>query len=933
MTSPFKFLDAYDRQDKEIFFGRSDEVAHLYQLVFQTHLLLVYGQSGTGKTSLIQCGLANRFKPGDWFEVFVRRKDDINLSLDRELRRHAKTRIKDTASVARAVGSLYLDYLRPIYLIFDQFEELFVLGTKEEQERFIQTIGALLQADLACTIIIVMREEYIAMLYDFERAVPALFNKRFRVEPMSRRNVQDVIVQTCNKVGVRLESGESTARHIIDSLSDHRAGVQLSYLQVYLDKLYRTAQREATGQSSPAVVFTEDLIRRTGGLGDVMADLLEEQTVSIQAEMRRRFATIPDDAVQRILETLVTLDGTKAPMTRAELAARLPSFSSFSGLLDACLAAFEAGRLVRHADGVYELAHDSLAGRIADKRSGERKSLLRIQKLVKDGYSGYQQTQTYLSRQELSFLNPYLAKLDSLDLTGEETAFVQKSVAKLRAARLKIVYGTAAVIVLLVSGLAYATFYRWKAERTIADASAVVGFVSRAGAALDEFAGTDDVRQELRETADDLNARLGLGDAEQPGRKFWQELSEADDLFRAAQHGGSGTASASTATLYADAAARFGAARDIALQQLQSNDGDRAWRRNLSIAHLSLGDLHKELGEVEKARASYTRAFELRQVLVRDFAGDTQLQNDLFESVSTLGDLEKADGDTQQGDPVSRKAYERARERYASALLIAQGAEDQDGIERHLDRLRIHQKLGQIEHAVGRLDDARAQQERAREIAERLAERHPGNLQVQRALFDTYSALGAIHVSGNNASAAADVYARSLTVAQAIASPHEWLMAIGYRNLGDMEREVGNRRRAGGDPGASASFGRARSWYAKFVDVAKRQAEAEPLSSDRQRQLALSYMTIGDFELFHASRNATAIEWYKNALVAAESVAKHEPRNIDVHLDVWTIFDNLGVAFDGLGNAVAGADAHEQRAREWFSKGVDAAKLVASTLR
>ena len=428
MTSPFKFLDAYDRQDKEIFFGRSEEIAQLYQLIFQTHLLLVYGQSGTGKTSLIQCGLANRFKSGDWFEVFVRRKDDINASLDRELRRHAKTKIKDTASVAKAVGSLYLDHLRPIYLIFDQFEELFVLGTKEEQDRFIQTIGTLLQANLACTIIIVMREEYIAMLYDFERAVPALFNKRFRVEPMGRRHVEDVIVQTCRQVGIGLENGDETARRIIDSLSDRRAGVQLSYLQVYLDKLFRTATRSRAAVLDGSVpdaplVFTEDLIRRTGALGDVMADFLEEQTVSIQTAMKGRFGTLPDDAVRRILETLATLEGTKAPMTRTELGARLPAFS---GVLDACLTAFEASRLVRHADGVYELAHDSLAARIAERRSADRKSLLRLQKVIKDGYAGFLQTQTFLSKEELAFVHPYVTKLDSLDLTGDETAFVEQ---------------------------------------------------------------------------------------------------------------------------------------------------------------------------------------------------------------------------------------------------------------------------------------------------------------------------------------------------------------------------------------------------------------------------------------------------------------------------------------------------------------------------
>ena len=61
MKSPFKFLDAFTLKDKDAFFGRDQEIDTLYSLVYKTPMVLVYGLSGTGKTSLIQCGLANRF--------------------------------------------------------------------------------------------------------------------------------------------------------------------------------------------------------------------------------------------------------------------------------------------------------------------------------------------------------------------------------------------------------------------------------------------------------------------------------------------------------------------------------------------------------------------------------------------------------------------------------------------------------------------------------------------------------------------------------------------------------------------------------------------------------------------------------------------------------------------------------------------------------
>ncbi len=163
-SSPFKFLDAYDKDDKDIFYGREAEVEILYQMTYQSNLILVYGMSGTGKTSIIRCGLANRFDKSDWFDIYIRRQGNINDSLVQELNtRDTLESFEDGDTVPEMVNSLYLDHLRPVYLIFDQFEELFILGSEAEQEQLIITIKAILDTpDLPCKIVIVMREEYLA---------------------------------------------------------------------------------------------------------------------------------------------------------------------------------------------------------------------------------------------------------------------------------------------------------------------------------------------------------------------------------------------------------------------------------------------------------------------------------------------------------------------------------------------------------------------------------------------------------------------------------------------------------------------------------------------------------------------------------------------------------------------------------------------------
>ena len=84
-TYPFKFLDAYSRKDTDLFFGRDEEISTLYEMIFQTSILLIYGASGTGKTSLIQCGLASKFQSHDWLAVTIRRGNNLNLSFEKAL--------------------------------------------------------------------------------------------------------------------------------------------------------------------------------------------------------------------------------------------------------------------------------------------------------------------------------------------------------------------------------------------------------------------------------------------------------------------------------------------------------------------------------------------------------------------------------------------------------------------------------------------------------------------------------------------------------------------------------------------------------------------------------------------------------------------------------------------------------------------------------
>ena len=222
---PFKFLDPYTIEDYDLFFGRTAEVSELYDKVFRSNLMLVYGKSGTGKTSLVQCGLSGRLKDTDWLPLFIRRADDFNESLLKSISSHAKTVIPEDSTTYERVESLYLDHFKPVFFIFDQFEELLILGKRMEQMRFVRNIASIIDTKLPVKVILVMREEYLADLYDFERILPQIMDNRLRIELMGRNNAREVINNSCAKAVPPIALGSRVDDHIIDLVAQEKGRV------------------------------------------------------------------------------------------------------------------------------------------------------------------------------------------------------------------------------------------------------------------------------------------------------------------------------------------------------------------------------------------------------------------------------------------------------------------------------------------------------------------------------------------------------------------------------------------------------------------------------------------------------------------------------------------------------------------------------------
>lgn len=346
--SPFKFLNAYEQEDREFFFGREKETEDLYELTYDTRLLLIVGASGTGKTSIIQCGLANRFSSSRWYDIFIRRDQNMISSIDYQFNRECESLglvDYENFSIQEKLRSIYSNSYKPIYLIFDQFEELFLINENPtEQNEFFLFLKETLELTIPCKVIIVIREEFISYLWKFEEIIPTFFDHRYRIDRLRSNQIQNIVGSLLSKLQesqlISLDDSEDISSIIVDKLSQSKGGSELSYLQVYLDKLYQQAN-QSNGRETPR--FDHHLINQVGSFDDILGEFLEDQISLLETELGTQKREIPI----KILSKLITDERTKRIISDEELNQLHIELGIDKKDLDYCIQRYEAIRIIK----------------------------------------------------------------------------------------------------------------------------------------------------------------------------------------------------------------------------------------------------------------------------------------------------------------------------------------------------------------------------------------------------------------------------------------------------------------------------------------------------------------------------------------------------------------------------------------------------------
>ncbi|NOT45742.1 MAG: hypothetical protein HOP14_14165 [Acidobacteria bacterium] len=230
-----------DPVDRGLFFGRDDDVYELLQLVLAERLVVLFSRSGIGKSSLINAGLMQPLRERGCFPMVVRVSagtsplESLHQGLAAACQAGVAARHIDSTEpdlpLSAPPDNLWVffktfciwkgdDLLKPV-LVLDQFEELFTVSEATGREALVGQLIELIkgnrppgaeregvEAELSdrapdVTVVISMREEFLAQLEALAERLPAVLNTRYRLGPLGRAQATRAIEEPARVEGAQ----------------------------------------------------------------------------------------------------------------------------------------------------------------------------------------------------------------------------------------------------------------------------------------------------------------------------------------------------------------------------------------------------------------------------------------------------------------------------------------------------------------------------------------------------------------------------------------------------------------------------------------------------------------------------------------------------------------------------------------------------------
>ncbi|RIK77459.1 hypothetical protein DCC62_09485, partial [candidate division KSB1 bacterium] len=284
-NKPYRHLHWFTRKDAEVFFGRGQEIRTLYDHVTSPNtppIILLYGQTGVGKSSLLEAGLIPRLESRHTVLYKRRHQEDGLLGTLR------KALGKPEATLPIAQAWLALEQRRnPVVVILDQVEEVFTRPNSAqpgELPNFVRELVAAFGNSAQRPkgkLILGFRKEWLAEIEQHfrERAFKPDF---VFLKPLDRNGIIEAITgptrvaRLQQHYGLRITEGlpEIIAANLLDDPDSPLAPT----LQILLTKMWEEAHKRSRSQPR----FDRELYQNLKDQGILLEDFLKQQLDKLQ---------------------------------------------------------------------------------------------------------------------------------------------------------------------------------------------------------------------------------------------------------------------------------------------------------------------------------------------------------------------------------------------------------------------------------------------------------------------------------------------------------------------------------------------------------------------------------------------------------------------------------------------------------------------------
>lgn len=237
-SCPYVGPRPFELSDRDVFFGRDREVDDLLSLIVAHRAMLLYAESGAGKTSLLNAGLVPQLER-EGFEVLPSARVFGLIPRDVDSKTIPNPYVLNVLlswgmpleAVVQESGVRLADYLdkldcgeeaTPRVVILDQLEELFTSYPDRWKDRrpFVEQVREALNRDPLLRVVFAIREDFIAQLVPVERFLPERLRTRYRLERLRKPAALQAILGPLD--GTDRSFGDGVAEKLVDDLMSLR---------------------------------------------------------------------------------------------------------------------------------------------------------------------------------------------------------------------------------------------------------------------------------------------------------------------------------------------------------------------------------------------------------------------------------------------------------------------------------------------------------------------------------------------------------------------------------------------------------------------------------------------------------------------------------------------------------------------------------------